>query len=81
MLAILLGIGGFVLGARTRVPDAVVAVCIGGGAGLVLFGVVSVPIVWYGVIAIALGALVFFPIYALFWTLHDFVETTVRSDQ
>lgn len=69
---------GFVLAVRTRLTPRALLLVVGGTTALVTGGAVASPAVRAVPAAAAFAVLLFFPVYALFWTLHDFVETTVR---
>lgn len=73
------GITGFAVATRTRLSSRQLALLIGGMTAVIAAGVVISPTVRGGIALLAYVILVGFPLYALFWTLHDFVERVVRA--
>ncbi len=73
------GIAGFILATKTRLTARQLAAAVGGGTAIIAAGIVLSPLIRRAVNAIAYGILIGFPLYALFWTLHDFVNRVVRS--
>lgn len=73
------GIAGFVLAVRTQLSVRILVLIIGGGTALAAVGVLVSLTVRRVAVLLAYGILIGFPLYALFWTLHDFVERVVRA--
>lgn len=78
LITITSGIGGFTLATRTDLNPLGITVIISIVTVGALFSVATFPVARTTLTGLALGTLLLFPIYALYWTLHDFIETTVR---
>lgn len=73
------GIAGFAFAVRTQLPVQGLALLVGGVTALAAVGLFLNSTVRKTTILLAYGILIGFPLYALFWTLHDFVERVVRA--
>ena len=72
-------IAGFALAVRTGLSAGQLALVVGGVACVSLGTLAFSPLARTGVTGLAYAILILFPLYALFWVLHDFVERVVRS--
>jgi hypothetical protein len=70
---------GFVLAVRTGLSAGQLALVVGGAAGVSLGALALSPLARTAVTGLAYAILILFPLYALFWVLHDFVERVVQS--
>jgi len=79
IISTVIGILGFVLAVRTQFTAAQLALCVGGLASLALISFILSATVQTAVTIFAYIIMLGFPLYALFWVLHDFVERVVHA--
>lgn len=79
MLATTAVVVGFALAIRTDVSAPRLALLVGGIVALGVTGLSMIPQMQTAVTVLAYVTMVGFPLYALFWILHDFVERVVRA--
>jgi hypothetical protein len=79
IIATIFGIGGFVLAVRTQLTPIQLALLVGGLVSLTLSGLLLSESVRTGVTILAYMIMLGFPLYALFWIVHDFTERVVRT--
>lgn len=77
--SVLFALTGFAMATRTQIRPLFVAVCIGCGNGLVLYGIAVSEHVRSLITLLAYIIMIGFPVYALFWILTDFVSRVVRA--
>ena len=78
MLGTLAAIIGFALAVRTHISAIQLMLLVGGLVISSVTGVVLVPQVQTATTVLAYVIMMCFPLYALFWILHDFVERVVK---
>jgi hypothetical protein len=70
---------GFALAVRTNRSATGIALIVGALAIVSLVAFATNALAQTAITVLAYAILVTFPLYALFWTLHDFVERVVRA--
>ena len=79
IVATIVGIGGFVLAVRTQLTPIQLALLVGGLVSLALSGLLLSESIRTGVTVLAYIIMLGFPLYALFWIVHDFTDRVVRT--